>query len=200
MKSVDISELNYEKDSAKVVSFSTRVEGFRNHVKMIKRLLPQVGPNARIATLINRERLKSLVTFTNSKGEEFRLDDLSLMKLPIAVSRRVLAELDGDTGPAPTVVKQGDGVTTPIILKLGTPIKFEKGEDIKELEFHCQYYGEIEDVLAEDLNMAQAVLLIEKSAKPVGSSLQALPDSAIDQITVSDGAYITGMVLPRFLE
>lgn len=200
MSKVEIADLNYEKDGSKVVSFETTHEGFRSHVNMIKRVLPLVNATTRIATLINRERIKSQVKFTNAKGETFTLDDLALMKLPIPVSRKVLSALDTDTGPAPTIIKQGDGVTTPILLKLGTPIKFTKGEDIAELEFYCQYYGEIEDVLAEDLNMAQTLLLIEKAAKPVGSTLQALPDSAIDQITVSDGAFITGMVLPRFLE
>lgn len=199
MTKVDISELGFEKDNSKVVSFETKQEGFRSHVNMIKKLLPSVNASTRIATLINRERIKTQVTFTTAKGETFALDDLALMKLPIPVSRKVLQALDDNTGPAPTIVKQGDGVTTPILLQLGTPIKFSKGEDITELEFHCQYYGEIEDVLAEDLNMAQAVLLIEKAAKPVGSTLQALPDSALDQITVSDGAFITGMILPRFL-
>lgn len=200
MASVDITEFDYELNGTKVVSFKTVPQSFPQHVEMIRKLLPQAGPNARISVLINRERLKTLILLDNAKGETVQLDDLQLMKLPIKLSRKLLDSLNDSSDKPGEIVKQGDGITNPIIYKLGKPLTFAKGESIAELEFHCQFYGDVEEILAEDLNLTQALLLIQKAAKPVGSTLQAIPESALNQLSLSDGAFITAKILPSFLE
>ena len=87
-----------------------------------------------------------------------------------------------------------------IVKVLGTPISTGQGKDpISELEFHAQTYGDIEDVMAAPDGIQQTVKLIALVAKPLGSSLTALPSWAINLITVTDGITIQREILPRFL-
>jgi hypothetical protein len=96
----------------------------------------------------------------------------------------------------PAVLNDGDGLTTPILVKLGTPLE-AAGKTISELEFMAKTYGDVESVLAETNELAQAVELIKSLAKPAG--MLALPSWAVDMVSVQDGMFIERTILPRFL-
>jgi hypothetical protein len=123
-----------------------------------------------------------------------------VLKLPISAARIIMAHLDDNEGASGKVVREGDGIDQAIVYELGTPIPIGQGKTpIKELEFQASTYGDIEDVLAVDLAIQQTQVLIATVAKPLGTSLQLLPDWAAKQITVADGVTISQLVLPRFL-
>lgn len=161
--------------------------------------------NAReIPKLMQRQRIFKQVTAYSDKGKtnftEVELSALSpsLGKRISRATEEVLSQeneceiLSGDSA---------DGVSEPILVKLGSPLKMGD-ESITELEFHAKTYGDIEAVFAEDNPAEQTILFIENVAKPITSNLklQALPSWAVDQITPNDGIFISRFVLPRFLE
>jgi hypothetical protein len=122
--------------------------------------------------------------------------------MPRAVASAIIKVLDKDQGPLGKVISQGDGCTTSIVYKLGTPfgMKNAAGEAmmIEELEFMAETYGEVEDILACDNELAKAGALITKLGKPVNSKLSILPGWALDRLTVADGVQIMRLVLPSF--
>ena len=123
-----------------------------------------------------------------------------VLKLSIPDARTLIARLDDNEGPAGKIIRDGDGIDKAITYELGTPIPTGAGKDpIRELEFHAKTYGDIEDVMSADNPVAQTAMMISTLAKPLGSSLSALPSWALNQITVADGVTIQRLVLPRFL-
>jgi hypothetical protein len=48
-------------------------------------------------------------------------------------------------------------------------------------------------------SFAQTAVLLSTIAKPLGTTLTALPSWAVAQITVADGVAISRTILPRFL-
>jgi hypothetical protein len=125
-------------------------------------------------------------------------NDISQMPIPDA--RKIIAQLDTDEGLPGRIISDCDGIDKSIVYELGTPIPTGQGkEPIRELEFHARTYGEIEDVLAADSPLSQAAKLVETIAKPLGTTLSALPSWALNLISVSDGLAISRDILPRFL-
>lgn len=120
--------------------------------------------------------------------------------------RTILAEvrdlLDAGQGIMGEKVGEGNGVTSPVVYKLGQPIKTKNssGEvvDITELEFLAATYAEVEDVWAEENDLAQALLLTQTVAKPLGSPLLRLTGAMVDEMTTADGVGIQRLVLPSF--
>jgi hypothetical protein len=126
------------------------------------------------------------------------IDDLT--GLPIPDARNLIAKLDENEGQPGKIIRDGDGIDKAITFALGTPISTGQGKaSISELEFHANTYGDIEDIMAADTQIAQAQMLIATIAKPLGSTLQQLPSWALAQITVADGVAIQRQVLSRFL-
>ena len=124
----------------------------------------------------------------------------NMLKLPIPAARIITSHLDDDEGMRGKIIRDGDGIDKAIVYELGTPISLGQGKaPIKELEFHATTFGDIEDVLAIDTAIQQALTLIATIAKPLGTSLSLLPSWAINQITIADGVIISRDVLPRFL-
>jgi hypothetical protein len=116
------------------------------------------------------------------------------------MERLIRSHLDDGEGPPGKIVRDGNGIDTAIVYELGTPIALGQGKGhIKELEFQASTYGDIEDVLAIDYQMQQALTLIATLAKPLGTSLSLLPSWAVNQITITDGFLISNQVLTRFL-
>lgn len=106
---------------------------------------------------------------------------------------------------APPVAKvlsspDANGVTSEIVVRLGTPIKFGGDRECTELSFLAKTLGQLEDVLAEDTNLSRTIELL-KIAKPFitgGGEFLTLPSTAIAQVTLSDGTFIMQNVTNRF--
>lgn len=148
---------------------------------------------------LKRVRMMRQVSYYNgSTGVPMSLEDIP--NLPIPAARIIIAHLDDDEGKAGRIVRDGDGIDQAITYELGTPLSVGQGKpSIKELEFHARTYGDIEDVMAADYQLQQTALLISTIAKPLGTTLSALPSWANNMITIADGVTIQREILPRFL-
>lgn len=149
---------------------------------------------------LQRARLLKQTTF-KAADEVVVPDAMQVSKLPLPVAKAIIAALDVGSGPMGTITMKGDGVTTPIVYKLGTPIDMKSGDatiTIAELEFMGSTYGDLEDVLAADTDAEKAKLLLASVAVPLGTTLSRLPGWAQDRITSSDGIGIMQHVAPLF--
>lgn len=150
-----------------------------------------------------RERIVFQTHFMSS-GNRIIPEALHITALDLPVAKQILASLDLDQGTPGKILQDGDGSITTILYQLGTPLKAKtgKGEDvaISELEFQASTYGEVEEVLAAENELMQAVALLKTVAKPVMTSgnLMALPGWALDRITPADGVTIMKKILPNF--
>ena len=135
-------------------------------------------------------------------GERFIPTIEQLGTAPGRLMREVRDQLDSDQGVPGKVLTDGDGATKPLLYKLGTPIGMRTSKDadasITELEFMGTTYSEMEDVLAADNELEQAIALIRTIAKPVGGKMPIMTDTTMEQITMADGVTIMRAVLPRF--
>jgi hypothetical protein len=154
-------------------------------------------PEAWLARMRRLRMSKQVQYFAN--GTMVPVDFNDITKLSIADARSIIARLDDNEGPAGKIIRDGDGVDKAIVYQLGTPIAVQKGDPIAELEFHASTYGDVEDVLAAENTIQQTVMLIKKLGKPLNSSLTMLPSWGVDAITVADGVFVMGEILPRFL-
>jgi hypothetical protein len=149
---------------------------------------------------LQRSRIMHQTTF-HADGSAVTPDASHLMKLPALVAKAIIEALDIGSGTVGTVTSKGDGSTTPIIYKLGTPIEMKSGTEtitISELEFMASTYGELEDILAADTDSEKAKLLLSTIAVPVGTKLNRLPGFVLDRITTADGIGIMNNVTPLF--
>jgi len=152
-----------------------------------------------------RLRMKYQISAIATDGSAVKLDDLSITQLPRTYGVKLSNMLsEGQGTPGEIISGENDGVSAPILYRLGTPIKMQQNGDeiaITELEFQASTFGQIEDVLAETNPLSQTVSMLSSIAKPVGmETLQALPSWALDKVTMADGFTISEKVLPRFLE
>jgi hypothetical protein len=154
--------------------------------------------------VLKRNRIFSQVTAYNEKGKA-DFTEIELAALPPSLGKKLVVAidkvLDQEKGCEILSGKESDGVSEPILVKLGSPLTMGT-ETIEELEFQAKTYGDIEAVLAENDGGLQSLLFIENLAKPITSNLklQALPSWAVNQITPVDGLFIANTVMPRFLE
>lgn len=159
----------------------------------------------RYAKMMSRERVKRRLKAWDASGNPVPLSEGDILRMPRVYAAKVIAASDAAMDSEPgEVLSQGDGISAPILYRLGTPLR-TGGQDpfpIEELEFSARTYGDIEEVLAGESPMAQALLLIQTCAKPVGGpvQLQALPSWAVTQIAIADGLKIATDVLPSFLD
>jgi hypothetical protein len=142
---------------------------------------------------------KQVVYYAN--GVPAPLTQEEVLRMPIPAARNIAARLDENEGKLGKIVRAGDGIDQAIIYELGTPLQMRSKEPItiRELEFMAKTYGDIEDVLAAPTTFQQAAQLIATVAKPLGTSLTALPSWAVGQIMFADGFAIVRDVLPHFL-
>lgn len=176
-----------------------------NYVKLVRLGASITTTNPRdVSKLLQRQRIFTQVTAYSDKGKcpftEVELSSLS-PALGKKLSRAVDEVLDQKDECQIISSDAADGVSEPILVKLGSPLTMGT-ETITELEFHAKTFGDIEAVFAEDHVGEQTILFIEQLAKPITSSLklQALPSWAVEQITPNDGIFIASKILPRFLE
>lgn len=150
---------------------------------------------------LNRARMRYQTHFMAS-GERVMPEPEHLTALPAKIAKSILDVLDHDGGEPGQIAASGDGTTTPIVYRLGTPISMKQGKStvkITELEFMASTYGELEDVMATQTEMEKAAALLQNIAVPLGGgSLQRLPGWALDRITVADGVTVLDKVCPAF--
>lgn len=147
---------------------------------------------------LRRARMSKQVAFY-ANGTVVDVSPFDITRLSIASARTIIQLLDREDGPKGKVVRPGDGIETAIIYELGTPIRIQNKDPIKELEFIAKNYGDVEDIMASLDPIEQANLLIANLAKPLGTTLTTLPSWAMSQITLGDGLTIVQDVLPPFL-
>lgn len=150
---------------------------------------------------LQRERIRHQAHFTGG-GKRVVPDIADLLKLPVAVAKAIIDNLDTGAGPAGEVLNEGNGITGALLYKLGTPIEMKDGKgesrDIIELEFLAETYGDVENILAAE-NEVQRTMALLAIAAPVGhDKLTRLPGWAIDRITTGDGITLMRTVLPNF--
>jgi hypothetical protein len=152
-----------------------------------------------------RMRIKHQVRAVTETGEELMLDDQDITQIPIVYAGKIDNALNDDDSTPGEIVNSGDGITTPILYRLGTPLKVQANNEasaITELEFFARIFGDIEEVLAETESLGQTVALLRSVAKPLGvnDTLQRLPEWALDRVSLPDAFKIAEEILPRFLE
>lgn len=170
---------------------------FNKFVELSVKVLPNVTSAEPFVVLIQRERLQSQVTCLSESGKKLSLDGLSLHKLPRALAKQLIVMLSEDEGQQGEIIGEGDGISSSLIYKLGTPIAAATGPGIEELEFYAPLFGDIEYVLAEDNPLLQTRALISRTAKPAG--MVAAPSWLLSNMSLADGFTIMQTVLPRFL-
>lgn len=150
---------------------------------------------------LQRARILHQTTF-KAGDEVVAPDAVALAKLPVTVAKDIIQALELGSGRPGVVTAKGDGATSPVIYKLGTPIEMKQGAEtvsITELEFMASTYGELEDVLAADTDADKALILIRDIAVPLGvKGLQRVPGWALDRITAADGIGVMNTVSPLF--
>ena len=122
-------------------------------------------------------------------------------KIHFKVMKQIIDNLDNDQGVSGKVIDEKTaGISSPLVYKLGTPIEVNDGRKIIELEFQASTYGEVEDILAAENDLAKTRMMLETLAVPLGEeiTLQRLPGFAVDMITVADGVTIMRKVAPAF--
>ena len=151
---------------------------------------------------LQRERILMQVKAHKSDGTVVPMNVENLLMMPLAYGKVFTSHLLKDTSPPGEVLESGDGISAPILYRLGTPIKTGNEEkEIIELEFQAKTFGDIEDILAAENHVQKTLKMIEMLGRPVGDlGLVTLPSWAISQITIVDGSKIMNSVLPSFFE
>lgn len=156
----------------------------------------------KIQALLQRARLAEQVTYVTKGGKKFKATEEQVAMLPIAEARQLLAELDSQDGAPGELLSapEADGISAAIHYRLGTPIAVQPGkEPIAEIEFRAKVFGDVENIIAADDDIARVAEMLESIARPVGGSMLMLPSWAVERISLADGIFIMNKVLPRFL-
>ena len=167
-------------------------------------------PDADVQKKLFRERIKRQLVLSDANGAVIKLDDDSINLIPAIYAFKLKDAIadalssSSDDSEKPEMINKGDGLLTPIIVRLGKPIRMKKGQtetiEIAELEFQADKLLDVEDILVADNKLTQTVALL-KIAKPLGAgTLTSMPTWAYDMITLTDGAFLLGQVLPVFSE
>lgn len=150
-----------------------------------------------------RARLLVQTKSFDAKGMELSFTPVELAALPPKIGKALVKATSDvlDTEGEAKLLNEGDGITSPILVKLGEPLVAGE-ESITELEFFARTFGDIEAVLAHEERGTQSIILIETLAKPITANLklQRLASWSVEALSVNDGSFIAQKVLPRFLE
>lgn len=152
-----------------------------------------------------RFKMKAQAKFFTKENTEVELTDTAIAQMPIPYAAAIRKLMTATSGPEGKIIGEGDGVSSSIIYELGTPIVLRNNSDettIRELEFSANTFGDVEEIMAENMLAEQVILMLKLIAKPIGGDINliALPSWAIDQITMADGTFIMEHIRPRFLE
>lgn len=166
-------------------------------VESVQDTLTMRAPSTFEAKLKRNRMHKQSTFYIGNAQTQVNIEDLA--QLPIRVAQNILKKIeDSDNASPGKITRQGNGIDSSAVFELGTAIPGKPS--IKELEFHAKTYGDIEDVMAQATGLQQSLMMIRTIAKPIGTSLMALPSWAVSQITMADGFAIMNTVLPLFIE
>jgi hypothetical protein len=146
------------------------------------------------------EQVSRQVRAFDRDGKSIALSALDILQIPTPYAKQIHAVLDVSKSEPGKVIRDADGVSAPILFKLGAPLA-TGGDSITELEFRAKTLGDISSVYAAENKIDKAIALIEKCATPLGTGkpLLRLPSWALELVTRIDGSAIMREVLPRFL-
>lgn len=188
----------HEDQIFEVIGVKVRPMYFEEYVEIA---MEAVDREKRVEAQFRRLRIARQCVLATSNGKDLTLTEMDVGRLPIAVARTMLDALPQNDEKAGVAMEGGDGIQSPILFTLGTPIMAtSKGEGvgIDELEFEAKTYGQIEDVIAETQKLRQTLELLRTVARPSG--LLTMPSWAVSRVTIADGHAIMDKVLPRFFE
>lgn len=191
---------------AKVTHVEVHPISFMKFVDLASGVQRSMGNNSDeklYSKLLFRARIKAQVkAFAGTSP--VALDDITIGQMPAILAVQIRSSLTDanfeETDQMPQVVSKGDGVSSPVHIKLGRPIKVGEGKSsLAELEMLATNLDQLEDAILADNKLEQVASII-KIAKPVStdSSLMALPSWALDQISLQDGLWMMTAVLPSF--
>jgi hypothetical protein len=168
--------------------------GYMNDARAVK------GVTADVA--LRRIRLVRQVTYSDAMGNAIPMDEAEVLRFPVAAARKILNKLDDIVGKPGSLIGNGDGISSVITYKLGTPIPVA-GTDktpIEEIEFLAKNYGDVEAMFIADDPITQTLAMLRTLAKPIHKTLTSMPDWAVNAISIADGVTMAQQVVPRFLE
>jgi hypothetical protein len=194
-------DVNFELAGKQISTIKLGRWNFVDFVSTYLRASEQVTPTTTFQAALQRERFLSHVHFIS--GQERVVPTLEqLLTVPFTAIRAVTSVWDNNEGASGSIIGSGDGVTAPLLYKLGTPLAVTQGGEqkaITELEFLATTYGQLEDVLTAGSDVLKALELIKTVANPVEmEQLTRLTGFMVDGITIADGVTIMQKVLPRF--
>lgn len=194
---IDMTGVSYTIGDKIITAIQVEKQYFKGLVGMV---VAAARGDGDVTKAVEMARLKNGIVKYYAGADLVEATDISLREMPIPLVRKIRAAMNFDSKPGEITVK-GDGITSPVVYKLGEPILTDKGE-ITELEFLASTLGDIEDVIFRTNSNEQALALLESVATPLGSdlSLQALPAWAVEKITIIDGATIASEIVPLFLD
>ena len=155
-----------------------------------------------VSASLLKSRISKQAAFLDGSGKTLKATSADIDAMPFPVAKAIREKLDDGQGEVGEIIGSGDGVSSPILYKLHTPLAMKSGDGdlkIEELEFSATTLMEAQEVLAEDSEIKKAHLLLSKLATPVGvKGLISIPAAAVDQVTVGDGVGIMRHVAPKF--
>ncbi|MGQ2901735.1 hypothetical protein [Neoaquamicrobium sediminum] len=195
---IEIKNPPFEIEGTSIAALEVSKIGFKQIAEVAA--VADKGPDSDRTKRLFRERIKRQVRAVTSDGQQIALKDEHIYNIPLPYAMPMRNALDAvlvNTGSKAEILSKGDGLSAPVLVKLGTPLVMGKGDPITEIEIKAETLGQLEDAIIAETSQEQAMAVLT-IAKPVNSTLQALPSWALDQITVSDGVFIMTKVLPSF--
>lgn len=193
---------DYKINGKKIVAFEIAPMKFIRFAEIATGAQGKVSPNGSYAAALKTALIQEQTVLIDEAKGRHALDFVSVMSLPIPLARVIIAEIDGaPDAPVGKIITDGDGITTPILYKLGSPVvATSAGQEkpIEEIEFLAKTYGDIEQVLAAASPMSQTVALLRFVAKPVG--MLQMPSWVVDLISTEDGVEIMEKITKRFFD
>jgi len=182
--------------------FTVEPLSFTGFAICVNKANEEVGPNENLTKYLQRERILRQVKAHKKDGTVVPMTAEHLLNMPLAYGKVFTSQLLKDTSPVGEILESGDGISAPLLYRLGTPIKTGTDDkEITELEFQAKTFGDIEDILAAENHVEKTLKMIELLGRPVGDfDLLTLPSWALDQITIVDGSNLMNRVLPSFFE
>lgn len=203
MITIETKDPRYNIDGQDVAKLEVSTIGFLAFCEAGSRAGSAAKNDSEVQKHLFRERIKQQVKAFDAAGKEIALTDVGILAMPLPYAMRLKKDINADppSGVAQCeMLSAGDGMLSPIHVKLGSPLKGGGGKEIAEIEFQAQTLGQLEDFVAAGTDFEKTLALL-KVARPVGEdmTLLALPSWAIDQISLTDGAWLMEKVVPSFL-
>lgn len=203
MITIETKDPRYNIDGRDVAKLEVSTIGFLAFCGVGARAGSAAKDDSEVQKHLFRERIKKQVKAFDAAGKEIPLTDAGILAMPLPYAMRLKKDMNADPDEGVKsceMLSAGDGMLSPIHIKLGFPLKGAGDKEIAELEFQAQTLGQLEDFVSAGTDFEKTVALL-KVARPVGEdmTLLALPSWAIDQISLTDGAWIMEKVVPSFL-